>query len=207
MLTHESRHSLPWLICDVSRKIVNSFLAHIGERNAVDLDYTLAQRRSISDVIRKLPCGQERSYFESAGLRDAFPDGKFNVWGVPIGARAPFERTKRGDVVFFAPSVSRDGGCLLYAGVVKLAPRIDFPKASRILWPESGFVVYPHLFFLDAEAGVISWFDFMCDICYAPEWNPKGWYVRLDRPAYRGTRDPMAYLDYLRASHGFKKMG
>lgn len=185
---------------------MNSFLAHVGEGNSIDLEYTLGQRRSILDIARKLPRGPERSFFESGELQQAFPDGTFNVWGVPLGARMPYERTVLGDVVFFAPSVSRDGGCVSYFGTVKTIPRLEFPRASRVLWPESGVEVYPYLFFFDAEMGMISWFEFMCDICYAPEWNPKGWYIRLQRPAYRGSHDPLDYLDHLRTAHGFRRV-
>jgi len=186
---------------------VNTFLAHLGAGTSIDLDYTLRQSRLIRDVVRSLPRGsEERAYFESDRMQKAFPDGTFNVWGVPAGAKEPFDRTNLGDVVLFSPSVSRDGGCVLFFGIVKLVPRMEFPKASRVLWRESGPMVYPHLFFFDAEIGMITWYNFMRDIGYSPDWNPRGWYVRLDRPAYRGTHNVFSYLDHLRTNAHFKRV-
>ncbi|WP_146180072.1 hypothetical protein [Opitutus sp. ER46] len=180
------------------------FLAHVGAENSYDLDYTVRQRRTFEQIARSLPRGWERDYFEhDSELHAKFPNGSCNVWGVPEGAEAPYEKTAVGDVVLFAPSASRSEGLIQYFGIVKAIPWRRFEKAPHVLWPESGRT-FPYLFFFDAEEGVMSWFDFTAHAQYAENWNPNGHYVCLSGASLPRKDGGIAYLDRLRREFRFK---
>ncbi len=181
----------------------------IGADNAYNLDYTVRQSRSFDEMLAKLPRGEERDYFEkNTELRRAFPQGTFNVWGVPEDAKPPFDLTEPGDVVFFAPSVGDSDGFVQYFCVVKVVPRLRFEKASRILWMEAPQDrIYPYIFFFDVEEGALPWFNFTYDAGYTPGWNPKGWYVHLANARFLGDRNSLSYLEYIRSNYRFRKTG
>lgn len=182
---------------------------HVGHRNAVDLEWTVAKKRSFSELVRKLPDGPERDYFaHDARLKEAFPSGEFSCWGVPERAEPAFTKTEEGDLVFFAPYIGIHGGGIRFVGVVKAIPRGRFPQTSRILWPETpDRRVFPWLFFFDSEEGFIFWYEFLRDAGYSERWNPKGWYKHLLKARFTQHQGCLGYLDYLRREKGFKKKG
>ncbi len=186
---------------------MNSFLAHLGDWNAANLDETVSRRCSLKLLAKKLPRGTERDYFENdAELHSAFPTGTFNVWGVPDEkeAKANHDKTDPGDVVFIAPTAGNEG-LVQYFGVVKAVPRLKFVQASRLLWPQfANDKSFPYLFFFNTEAGMITWYDFTTETNYQSTWNPHAYYVRLASFKFKNSRNYLPFLDHLRANHRFK---
>src|SRR5437016_5612121 len=114
---------------------MQAFLMHVGYPGNVDIPFTVTQRRTISELLEKLPPdAEERPYFErNQQLRAAFPGGCFHCWGVPSGAEPAFRRTEIGDLVLFAPHIGIHDGGIYQIGVVKaLCPDRAY-HASAIL--------------------------------------------------------------------------
>ncbi len=182
---------------------MNAFIAHVGDGNCIDVGDTIRRRRSFKEMATKLPRGSERMKFEALSARkDLFPDGTFSVWGVPTSARASYDITQKGDIVFIASVAGKDGFIEAFGTVVHL-PYDVFPIASRILWPSAPpGEKFPHLMFLDVVVGSLSWYEFCCDLVYPASWNPRGWYRRLDRHRARDLTW-QEYREYLCEKHQF----
>jgi len=180
---------------------MNAFLAHLGDWNAANIDSATSQRRSVTELLRKLPTGDERDYFREVVAR-RFPTGRFNLWGVPDdpAAARSHEKTQPGDVVFIAPTTGNNG-LVQFCGIVEAVPSIRCEKTSEILWKDG---LFPYLLFLNAEIGVIPWYDFTVASGYAPSWNPHGYYVRLARFRHKNSSTPLPFLEYLRQKYHFK---
>lgn len=100
----------------------------------MDLNWTVTRVRASDEVVSKLPANApERGYFESdRQLRSAFPDGRFNCWGVPSRAEPSFSKTNEGDLVLFVPFIGIHGGGIHQLGVVTAKCPLRAYDASRI---------------------------------------------------------------------------
>jgi hypothetical protein len=184
------------------------FIMHVGHPGNVDIRYTVTRRRSLSELQEKLPLeAPERSYFSPGGeLSQAFPDGTFNCWGVPSLAEPSFDKTSIGDLVLFAPTIGVKGG-IEQLGIVAAKCPIRAHAASRLLWPDTpNDRLFPLLFFFDSETGVRGWFDFLDDIGYKENWEPRGWYRQIAAHHFAQFGDAEGYLEFLRTSCGFKPL-
>ncbi|MGB1277508.1 MAG: HNH endonuclease, partial [Nannocystaceae bacterium] len=134
-------------------------------------------------------------------MRDTFPTGVFNCWGVPELAADRFRETAIGDVVFFVPKLSV--GVVAF-GVVKLACPITCHRASAVLWPDApDDRRFPHVFFFDSEIGALSWKTFLDNLRYKPNWNPRGFYRYLKRSHFTEWGGVAPYVGYLQREPGF----
>jgi hypothetical protein len=161
---------------------MNVFIMHVGHTNIIDIDYTMKRRRSIQEILDVLPdVAPERPYFANdRALHTAFPDGMFNCWGVPPGARPAFNRTEIGDLVLFAPWIGVHDGGIYYIGVVRAICPHDCWYATKALWPQTPERrPFPLLFFFDAEFGFHDWYTFLDDVGIAHNWHPRGYYRRI----------------------------
>lgn len=177
---------------------------HVGQANTIDLEYTVSRTRSIQEVLNILPNdAPEKSFFASEELRSCFPDGMFNCWGVPVKAQPSFEKTKVGDLVIFAPEIGDQGG-IDYFGFIKSVCPVSCYTASRILWSETpNDRLFPWLFFFDTEFGHVPWVTFLEQVKYAPNWNPRGWYRRIDASKFKVWEGGKGYAQHLRSNFGF----
>lgn len=175
------------------------FLMHVGSHNSIDLAFTVSKTRTIAELLQKLPQhSPERPFFESQTLPTAFSSGRFNCWGIPEKAAPSFEKTQPGDLVLFFPEIGANGG-LEYIGVIKCMCRVRCYDASRILWPETpNERLFPWLFFFDAEKVKLSWEQFLTDVEYQSNWNPRGWYRQIGNQRFLKWGGEEGYLAYLR---------
>ncbi len=183
------------------------FLMHVGQPGNVDVDYTVTRRRSIQEVLQHLPSdAPERNYFQlDAELHAAFPDGTFNCWGVPQGAEPAFAKTEVGDLVLIVPGIDTDEGGIHQIAVVRAKCPVQCNEASRILWPHTPHDrPFPYLFFFNTQAGFRRWSKFLEDTGYAKNWNPRGWYRRIDSKRFAQRGGPVGYLEFLRENCGFE---
>lgn len=187
---------------------MQTFIMHVGSPGNIDLDYTVSQTRSIEEILVNLPTdAPEKSFFESEEFRKQFPNGTFNCWGVPIKAKPSFERTNVGDLVLFCPEIG-DAGGISYVGIVKAKCPTEAYGASRILWPDTpNERLFPRLFFFDTESGFLPWYDFLAEVGMSSEWNPRGWYRKIDGKRFETWNKSEGYLEHLRKDFRFSFLG
>jgi hypothetical protein len=180
------------------------FLMHAATKGTPNLRYTVTKRRSIRELVRALPKdSDEREYFQtSTALLNAFPDHRFNCWGVQRQAKTSFGRTEVGDLILFVGQLNQDAA-ILQLGIVKVKCPIECPTASRILWPEAEpNKSYPLLFFFTSEIGHYPWTHFTADVGLTG-YNPRGWYMQIGNERFASFGGPSGYLRYLRQVGGF----
>jgi len=99
---------------------MNVFLMHIGDPGNIDVGYTIARKRTTTEMLAGLQAGsREEQFFRSdPGFAKGFPKGEFNCWGVPPKALPRMRETQVGDLVLFFPRAGQNGA-LEYIGVVK----------------------------------------------------------------------------------------
>src|SRR5690606_11282954 len=132
--------------------------------------------------VGKLPAdAPERRYFESdRQLYSSFPDDQFNCWGLPSNAEPRFRDTSVGDLVLFIPHIGSHNGGIHQIGIVASKCPVRAHSASRTLWPRTpNDRLFPWIFFFHAELGYRGWFEFLDDIGYQENWDPRGWYRRI----------------------------
>jgi hypothetical protein len=187
---------------------MNGFIMHVGHRNCIDIDFTMKRRRTFAELVSQLPDGPEREFFANdRHLHAAFPDGTFHCWGVPSRARPSFLETSVGDAVFFAPFIGVHGGCIGYIGVIKAICELECWHASRLLWPQTpDDRPFPWVFFFDTEVGQLGWYDFLDDLHIAHQWNPKGWYRKIQPWRFRDFGGVNGYVEHLRKDCGFRTL-
>lgn len=185
---------------------MNAFIMHVGASNAVDLDSTVRRQRNTAELLKELSSNApERTFFENdeAFLR-SFPTENFHCWGVPPRALPAHKLTEIGDVVFFVPHIKSNGGGVVHIGIIKAICRIEAEQSSRVLWkdtPEKR--LFPWLFFFDAETGFRNWASFLSDLGYGENWNPRGWYRRIEERRFAGHGGVQNYLNFIRLEGGF----
>jgi len=184
---------------------MQAFLMHIGSPGNIDVSYTITKKRHRDELLANLPSrSNEEQFFRSdATLLAAFPSGEFNCWGIPPGAKQRLRETQIGDLVLFFPAIGHNGG-LEYFGIVKAKCEFECWDSSRILWPKTpNQRLFPHLIFFDSEAGERSWFDFLDDIGYSHDFDPRGFYRRIGDWRFNKFGGQAGYLDFLRNQVGF----
>jgi hypothetical protein len=184
----------------------NAFIMHVGARGSIDIHFTVTRRRRISEITRALPAhAPEREYFESdVTLHRAFSTGTFNCWGVPHRAEPSFRRTEVGDLVLIVPTIGESDAGVHQIGIVKAICPVRSYEASKILWPDTpGQRLFPWLFFFDTEVGYRSWPDFLNDVGYAQNWDPRGWYRQIKTDRFARFGGPRRYAEFLRGECGF----
>lgn len=180
---------------------------HVGHQNKIDIDYTIKRRRTVGEVLERLPeDAAEREFFESdQALHRAFPDDKFHCWGVPPRALPSFAETEIGDVVLFAPWIGIHGGGIYYLGVISALCPVEAWHATKVLWPETPqHRPFPLLFFFDAEVGYRNWYEFLIELEIGERWNPRGWYKQLAPHRFEKFGGVEGYVDLLRRESGFR---
>lgn len=188
---------------------MNVFLMHIGSPGNIDVEYTISKKRTRAEMLGSLPPGSvEEPYFRSdPTFMKAFPSGEFNCWGVSPKALPRIKETQIGDLVLFFPTAGQNNGALEYIGVVKAKAEMECWEASKILWPKTPHQrPFPFIFFFDSEAGNQYWLDFLVDIGYSPDWDPRGYYRRIGDRRFLKWGGPGGYLAYLRNQLGFSRI-
>jgi hypothetical protein len=148
-------------------------------------------------------------FFEnSSELRNAFPNGSFNCWGLMSRAEVRFQEMSVGDLVLIAPWIGAHSGGIHQLGLVKAKCSVQCYEASQALWPniDDPNRLYPFLFFFDTEVGLRSWFQFLEDLDYDPKFNPRGYFLRLETSRFARWGGVEGYLEFLRSACGFKRL-
>jgi|GEM_PF-6937472 len=184
------------------------FVQHVGRNNLRHIDDTVTQRRQITEILQHIPdSAPEREFFEKAdGLAKSFPDGTFNCWALPSRAKARWREMSIGDAVLLVPSIGKHGDGVQYLGVVKEMCPVESHEASRTLWPhpDAPGRLYPYLFFFETETGFREWSQFLKELSFAPNYNPRGYFFKLKDDRFDPWGGTESYLSTLRSEGGFK---
>ena len=185
------------------------FIMHIGSKGSIDIEYTITKQRETSEIINNIPQDSpELNFFNSNEFKSAFPNGKFNCWGVPSGAEDKFYQTKVGDLVLFVPHIGIHDGGIHYIGIIKAKCPVRSYEASKVFWPNTpNNKLYPFIFFFDTEEGFRDWFSFLKDIDYKTVFNPRGRFLSIRRAKFNKFNGPNGYLEHLRQNYGFRSLG
>jgi len=185
------------------------FIMHVGHPGNVDIDWTVTRHRTLDELLSKLPSdAEERPYLDThPQLRKAFPEGRFNCWGVPERAEPSFRKTRPGDLVLMIPQIGLHDGGVHQLGIVRAMCPVCAYHASRILWPETPRErLFPWLFFFHTEIGYRGWFEFLEDLDISQNWHPRGWYRPLAEGRFSKWGGPGGYLEFLRSECGFRRL-
>ena len=131
-------------------------------------------------------------------LRDTFPKGSFNAWGVPSGAKSVIRQLNVGDAMLLIRTTGGDGDIPALC-IVKAYWKHQMMDLSQALW---GSPRFPHIFFFDTETISLTWTAFKEHVDYAPNFRPSGnvYRVRQDRLDNFGGVE--GYLEHIRGGKG-----
>ncbi len=186
------------------------FIMHIGQEGSVDINYTISKKRTKEELMVNLPQNsKEKEFFKKdKNFNISFSNGLFNCWGIPKRAQPSYDKTNVNDLVLFVSTIGVHPECgIKYIGIVKAKSDMDFFDSSQILWPKTPKAkLYPLLFFFNTEIGFRHWTNFLDDLQISQNWNPRGWYRKLDNSRFNKWGGSNKYLDFLRNDCGFKTM-
>lgn len=187
---------------------MQAFLQHVGHNNLRHIEDTVTNRRSIAEILFQMPSSApERDFFENGvELSQAATEGTFNCWALPSRAKARFEEINVGDLFLIVPWIGMHNGGVHHLGIVKAKCPVPSHQASRILWPhsEEPNKLYPYLFFFDTETGYRDWFEFLDDLGYDHNYNPRGYFLRLNQSRFANWGGIEGYLEFLRSEGKFR---
>lgn len=189
---------------------MQAFIMHVGHPGNIDIKYTVTRRRRMDEIFSALSKdAPEKDFFSATGqLSQLFPSGDFHCWGVPSRAEPAFEKTEIGDLILMIPSIGihQDAG-VKQIGIVKAKCPFRCNEASHILWPDTpDDRLFPWIFFFDTEIGDRPWFEFLNDVDIKENWDPRGWYKRLNSKRFLKWGGVSGYVDFLRSKCGFRKL-
>lgn len=145
---------------------------HVGKKGAdEDFKKTVFARVPISLVENSIPDNEPNKALLLSELNENFPIGSFNCWGVPSGAASIIKNLAVGDAVLLIETATELGGNIPALGQVKTFIRHEFPSLSFSLWGNSHF---PYIFFFETEPLEFQWNEFVRDLGYAPNFDPRG---------------------------------
>jgi 5-methylcytosine-specific restriction protein A len=170
------------------------FFHDVGLKGATrDFPQTVFGSVSISTVEKHAP--KELKAEMVSTLRQLFPDGQFNVWGVPAGAASVINRLNTGDVMLLIRTTGGDGDIPALC-IVKAYWRHEMFDLSTALWGDAHF---PYIFFFDTEPIFLTWKQFKEDVGYAINFRPSGQVYRVNQDRLSKFVDARGYLTYLLA--------
>ena len=116
---------------------VKLYFHHVGQRGSdEDFPKTVFGRVALSQIEGAIgPDDPLRAEIVGA-LRERFPEGWCNVWGVPVGARTSIANLNTGDAVLLVESVAGHGSVPAVCPDVLYWNRAN-PKLSQELWGNS----------------------------------------------------------------------
>jgi hypothetical protein len=130
-------------------------------------------------------------------LKNQFPEGHFNCWGVPDGAHTVIQHLEIGDVVLLIETTQLDGSVPALCEVKVFYPH-ELSLLSKALWLEFG---YPYIFFFRTERLSLSWTELREQLGYSERFDPRGKFYSVDplKPLdFKGHAD---YVEYLRKNY------
>lgn len=172
------------------------YFHHVGKAMAErDFPKTVFSEVTFDRVKNSIP--SSRRYREAllSQLEEAFPEGRFNVWGVPAGARSVLKEMAPGDYFLLVGLAGLHGWLPAMGRIEVYVPEDDFLDLSLELWGEDRF---PLVFFFRTERIEYSWWDFTDDLDYKGHWRPAGMVYRIKPDRMASFGGPQGYINHVR---------
>jgi 5-methylcytosine-specific restriction enzyme A len=147
------------------------FYHHVGSIGArEDFPKTVTKSIPISLVEESLKDGNPIKPILLDQLREKFPEGFFNCWGVPSQASIVISNLQEGDVVLLVESVNIQGTIPFYCDVNVFIPD-EMRELSYALWGNDKF---PYIFFFETQKLNLLWIEFLDLLGYSENFDPRG---------------------------------
>ena len=176
------------------------FYHHVGqEGSARDFPKTVFQtvsRETVARAVADHPAGPELL----SQLDAKFPEGQFNVWGVPSGAAGIMKRLDVGDIVLLLES-----RVFVAAAEVEVFVKEGFNLLARELWDDERYL---WVFFFRTRPILFPWGDFLDHAGYSDNYTARGKFLSVSAEKTTAMGGAHAYLkrletEYSTANHPF----
>jgi len=155
---------------------MNLYYHHVGvEGAAEDFPKTVFTKRAIGTVSDHVSGSTFEKPLILEEIGRAFPDGRFNCWGVPEGAKSVVKNLQAGDAVLLIVTTGEDGAIPALCRVKAYYP-LKLYGLSKALW---GSEQYPYIFFFDTTVLSLTWGEFLYHVDYKPNYDPRGKFLSV----------------------------
>lgn len=177
---------------------MNIFFHHVGQDGANrDFPRTVFNKLYLHQLIADSVISDPELI---KSIKEVFPSGSFNCWGVPSGAGSVIRNLRGGDYVFLVES-SRIDGAVPVLCPVKIFPKFELGKLSEHLWQDAKF---SYIFFFDTVTIDLMWIQFLEDMEYKENFSPRGNFYKVDGKRFDKFGGPSAYVsNILRVYSGY----
>ena len=174
---------------------MNLFLHYVGRPGASrDFPKTVFTDRPTSLVFERVPDTHPQKGYLLSRLGAAFPEGRWNCWGVPDGASPAIGALAEGDVFLLMISHA-DRGPIPALGVVEVYVPQRFPALSKALWGDRGF---PYIFFFRTQSLDLTWPELRHKLGYNENYKgPIGQVQRINEDRVGEAGGPGALWSWL----------
>lgn len=147
------------------------FYHHVGAVGArEDFPKTVYTQVPISVVETTMKNGNPAKPALVNLLRDKFPEGVFNCWGVPSQANIVINNLHEGDAVLLVESSNIQGVIPVLCDVKVFIPD-ELRDLSFAFW---GNDKYPYIFFFETQTLNLLWIEFLDLLDYQENFDPRG---------------------------------
>jgi 5-methylcytosine-specific restriction protein A len=156
------------------------FFHDVGLKGATrDFPKTVFNKIPVSLVEQIVPNTEKYKHELLEELKDKFPSGYFNCWGVPSGASSVIRTLDVNDAMLLIKTTGNSGEIPVLA-IIKVFHKYQMYELSIALWGEGRF---PYIFFFETKLISLTWHKFKEDMGYASKFRPSGnvYRVRSDR--------------------------
>ena len=174
------------------------FFHHVGQKGAdEDFKKTVYKDVPIQTVESNVPGSYPHRNKLLNQLRQEFPDGLFDCWGVPAGAKSVIRQLQAGDVVLLVHSATEYGEVPVLCPVQVFWPH-ELRDLSFALW---GNDKYPFIFFFRTVELTLTWPEFREHLGYKHNFDPRGNFYSVASHRLDDFGGVAAYVEGLR--HGY----
>ncbi|WP_379543867.1 HNH endonuclease [Psychrobacter sp. R86515] len=161
--------------------------------SARDFPKTIFSEISVEHILQNVPADLKDEM--SKRLKESFPDGFCNVWGVPAGAKSVIKRLNVNDAMLLIRTTGGSGD-LPALCIVKEFWREPMSELSNFLW-ESGH--YPFVFFFKTQKIELTWSQFKEHVGYKMNFRPSGNVYRVKEADSKLSSfgNVESYIDFL----------
>jgi len=177
---------------------VKLYFHHVGQDGARrDFPRTVFANIPITVARENIPDDHPLRNAVLEKLREKFPKGEFNCWGVPAGAHTVIKNLRIGDAVLLVETVHLDGAVPALCQVEIFYPS-EFHTLSRALWKDPK---YPFIFFFHTERLRLSWTDLLEHLGYSERFDPRGKFYSVNSLRPIEFPSQAVYVEWLRANY------
>lgn len=168
---------------------------HVGKQGAhTDFPKTVFNQITIDFVEENIPDSIVSKKIIIDNLKQKFPDGKVNCWGVPSGAKAVIKNLQQGDFILLVESASISGGRIPAICKVDFYLPVELWDLSNALW---GTDKFPFIFFFKTILIELKWVDFIESIDYKANFRPAGNFYIVKKERFGKYGGEESYINEL----------